>query len=252
MRGFLIALLFAAIAINPAASQRSSSGFGPLHRPQRTSLSPRLHPLRSPQQLRQPRKSGPHSRSHARSTSTRCTTCERDATGRIKRNSAARRDFQSSHPCPATGRTSGTCPGYVVDHIVPLKRGGGDDPSNMQWQTAAEAKKKTELNETHPILYRRDDSRHANAGLAETPARPLDARYSRAGYRRRPVSPRHVLEQPAADANWRPISPNHPKVVRADHQKLASSTWSLSELYQAPDDERAFDPTAIPTPSAGH
>jgi hypothetical protein len=33
-------------------------------------------------------------------------------------------------------------PGYVIDHIVPLKRGGCDCPSNMQWQTVAEAKAK--------------------------------------------------------------------------------------------------------------
>ena len=33
-------------------------------------------------------------------------------------------------------------PGYVVDHITPLKRGGADSPSNMQWQTIAEAKAK--------------------------------------------------------------------------------------------------------------
>jgi hypothetical protein len=32
--------------------------------------------------------------------------------------------------------------GYVVDHIVPLKRGGCDCPANMQWQTKAEAKAK--------------------------------------------------------------------------------------------------------------
>jgi hypothetical protein len=30
----------------------------------------------------------------------------------------------------------------VVDHIVPLKRGGADLPENMQWQSAAEAKAK--------------------------------------------------------------------------------------------------------------
>jgi len=26
-------------------------------------------------------------------------------------------------------------PGHVVDHIIPLKRGGADQPWNMQWQT---------------------------------------------------------------------------------------------------------------------
>ena len=33
-------------------------------------------------------------------------------------------------------------PGYEVDHIVPLARGGADKPSNMQWQTIQEAKEK--------------------------------------------------------------------------------------------------------------
>jgi len=32
--------------------------------------------------------------------------------------------------------------GYVVDHVVPLACGGADAPSNMQWQTAEEAKAK--------------------------------------------------------------------------------------------------------------
>jgi hypothetical protein len=34
----------------------------------------------------------------------------------------------------------------VIDHIVPLKRGGADSASNMQWQTkeAAKAKDKWE------------------------------------------------------------------------------------------------------------
>ena len=37
---------------------------------------------------------------------------------------------------------TGLCPGYVVDHIVPLKRGGSDAPENMQWQTRGQAKAK--------------------------------------------------------------------------------------------------------------
>jgi hypothetical protein len=34
----------------------------------------------------------------------------------------------------------------VIDHVKPLKRGGADEPSNMQWQTkeAAKQKDKTE------------------------------------------------------------------------------------------------------------
>ena len=62
------------------------------------------------------------------------------------RDPAQRRAFQHSRACPSTGKTSGACPGYVVDHVVSLKRGGADHPSNMQWQTveAAKAKDKTE------------------------------------------------------------------------------------------------------------
>ena len=33
------------------------------------------------------------------------------------------------------GKPFGACPGYVVDHIKALNRGGADDRSNMQWQT---------------------------------------------------------------------------------------------------------------------
>ena len=62
----------------------------------------------------------------------RLPACERDANGRIKRDSSQRRAFQRANPCPLTGKTSGACPGYVVDHIKPLKRGGADELGNMQ------------------------------------------------------------------------------------------------------------------------
>lgn len=38
--------------------------------------------------------------------------------------------------------------GYVVDHICPLKWGGIDDPSNMQYQTVLEGKKKDKIEAT--------------------------------------------------------------------------------------------------------
>ena len=61
---------------------------------------------------------------------------------RIKRSAAAKRAFQKSSPCPATGKTTGPCKGYVIDHVKPLACGGADAPSNMQWQTTAAAKLK--------------------------------------------------------------------------------------------------------------
>jgi hypothetical protein len=76
-------------------------------------------------------------------------TCERDArldpNGEVRRCRAARDAFERENPCPSTWLTRGPCPGYVVDHIVPLKRGGADDPSNMQWQSTADARAKDKV-----------------------------------------------------------------------------------------------------------
>ena len=66
----------------------------------------------------------------------------RDSRGRLKRSSRAKSEFKYQHPCPSTGKSSGPCPGYVVDHVRALKRGGEDSPSNMQWQTKEAAKAK--------------------------------------------------------------------------------------------------------------
>lgn len=64
---------------------------------------------------------------------------QRDIKGRIKRSSAARKAFMRK-----TGYPHGR-PGYVIDHIIPLKRGGSDTPDNMQWQTIEEAKAKDKV-----------------------------------------------------------------------------------------------------------
>ena len=61
---------------------------------------------------------------------------ERDKRGRIKRNGWAVTEFKRM-----TGWPNGR-PGYEVDHIVPLARGGADTPSNMQRLTIPEHKEK--------------------------------------------------------------------------------------------------------------
>lgn len=66
----------------------------------------------------------------------------RDANGKITRSRVQVHAFQRANPCPANGNTRGPCPGYIVDHIKALCVCGKDRPSNMQWQTVAEAKKK--------------------------------------------------------------------------------------------------------------
>lgn len=64
----------------------------------------------------------------------------RDSHGHIARSEQARVEFKNAHPCPSTGKAYGACPGYVIDHVTPLKRGGADAPYNMQWQTQAAAR----------------------------------------------------------------------------------------------------------------
>ena len=64
---------------------------------------------------------------------------------KIKRSAKAKDNFKHLHPCPSTGKSSGPCPGYVIDHIKPLCAGGIDAPSNMQWQTLGASKAKDKL-----------------------------------------------------------------------------------------------------------
>jgi len=65
--------------------------------------------------------------------SDRCDNCDRDEHGKIVHSGKAKDGFKR-----ATGYPHGR-PGYVIDHIQPLACGGADVPSNMQWQTKADA-----------------------------------------------------------------------------------------------------------------
>lgn len=75
----------------------------------------------------------------------RAVHAHRDTHGRIARSHAAKDAFMRKHPCPSTGRTHGSCPGYIIDHVKALCVGGKDAPSNMQWQTVADAKAKDKI-----------------------------------------------------------------------------------------------------------
>jgi len=82
-----------------------------------------------------------HTRSYTHHNGNYVYGVARDKHGRIKRSESAKREFMRQ-----TGYAHGRI-GYVVDHIVPLKRGGCDCPSNMQWQTKAEAREKDKREE---------------------------------------------------------------------------------------------------------
>jgi hypothetical protein len=86
-------------------------------------------------------------RSHSHRSSFRSYRT-RSRHGRYRHSTTAKNNFKREHPCPSNGRSSGSCPGYVIDHINPLECGGADAPFNMQWQTIADgkAKDKTERN----------------------------------------------------------------------------------------------------------
>ena len=81
------------------------------------------------------------------------------ADARPQRSAAQVRAFKKLSTCPAGVYLARRCPGYVVDHVVPLCAGGADHPSNMQWQTVAQAKLKDVTERAQCRELRRDRSR---------------------------------------------------------------------------------------------
>jgi hypothetical protein len=60
-----------------------------------------------------------------------------------ERSASAKSEFKRENPCPSTGRSSGGCSGYQIDHRQPLAAGGSDHKSNMQWLSVDDHKAKT-------------------------------------------------------------------------------------------------------------
>jgi hypothetical protein len=62
-----------------------------------------------------------------------CGAPKRDAKGEIVRSSAVLAAFRRIYPCPSTGLHTGACPGWQINHSVPLARGGCDSVSNLTY-----------------------------------------------------------------------------------------------------------------------
>jgi 5-methylcytosine-specific restriction endonuclease McrA len=58
---------------------------------------------------------------------------KRDQRGHIVRRADVIAAFKKQHPCPVTGKTYGKCPGWSINHVIPLACFGKDAVSNMQW-----------------------------------------------------------------------------------------------------------------------
>jgi hypothetical protein len=71
-------------------------------------------------------------------SSGKCESCPRDSHGKIKRDLNAKSECKRTHPKPPG------CDHCEVDHIVPLRKGGRDDPSNMQWLPKTQHQDKTQ------------------------------------------------------------------------------------------------------------
>lgn len=62
-----------------------------------------------------------------------CGEPKRNAKGEIVRRADVLDAFAKRYPCPATGEQKRSCPGWAIDHVIPLAVGGCDAVSNLQW-----------------------------------------------------------------------------------------------------------------------
>lgn len=57
----------------------------------------------------------------------------READGTTKRSTKVINAFKRLYACPSTGLHKGPCPGWAIDHVVPIACSGADAVYNMQW-----------------------------------------------------------------------------------------------------------------------
>lgn len=57
----------------------------------------------------------------------------RDADAKTQRSDKVIRAFKRMWACPSTGKHTGPCPGWAIDHTIPLACGGRDAVFNMAW-----------------------------------------------------------------------------------------------------------------------
>lgn len=62
-----------------------------------------------------------------------CGEPARDTRGRIARDRQLLARFATVFPCPATLAPQARCPGWAIDHVIPLAAGGCDAQINLQW-----------------------------------------------------------------------------------------------------------------------
>ena len=58
---------------------------------------------------------------------------QRNAKGATQRSPQVLAAFRNAYPCPATKQSTGACPGWAIDHVIPLACGGADAVYNLQW-----------------------------------------------------------------------------------------------------------------------
>lgn len=66
-----------------------------------------------------------------------CGEPKRDKDGAIVRSRAVLRHFARVFPCPGNLRPVRSCPGWAIDHTIPLADGGCDSPVNLTWMPTA-------------------------------------------------------------------------------------------------------------------